>query len=145
MSIERWPDDVRLLVNAEPEDGRGDYDIWHTGGPGGPWLTAISKEAAMSVIAVVDEVHELRAALKDAQEALANEHGRGTPPRPGWTYNAETGEWEHAELRLWVNRGYKDQPAWSWGRWDEDDSGGGDSARECMALAYDTESGVLDG
>lgn len=65
---ERWPDDVRLMVNAEPEDGRGDYDIWHTGGPGGPWLTAISKEAAMSVIAVVDEVHALRAALAERDE-----------------------------------------------------------------------------
>lgn len=61
MSTERWPDDVRLTVNSEPENGRGDYDIWHTGGPGGPWLTAISKDAAESVIAVVDEVHELRA------------------------------------------------------------------------------------
>lgn len=68
MSIERWPDDVRLTVNAGPEDGHGDYDIWHTGGPGGPWLTAISKEAAMSVIAVVDEVHALRAALAERDE-----------------------------------------------------------------------------
>lgn len=61
MTDERWPDDVSLMVNAGPEDGHDGYDIWHTGGPGGPWLTAISEEAARSVIAVVDEVHELRA------------------------------------------------------------------------------------
>lgn len=59
-----WPDDVRLTINAEPEDGVDYYDIWHTGGPGGPWLTAHTKAAAWSVIGVVDEVHALRAEVK---------------------------------------------------------------------------------
>ena len=59
--MERWPDDVSLIVNAGPEDGWPVYDIWHTGGPGGPWLTAATEQAARSICDAIEELHELRA------------------------------------------------------------------------------------
>lgn len=56
-----WPDDVSLLLNAEPDPHWPRYDIWHTGGPGGPWLEATTEEAARSIVHAVDELHTLRA------------------------------------------------------------------------------------
>lgn len=56
-----WPDDVSLFVNAGPDEGWSRYDIWHTGGPGGPWLEAGTEQAARSILHAVDELHTLRA------------------------------------------------------------------------------------
>lgn len=56
-----WPDDVSLFVNAGPDEGWSRYDLWHTGGPGGPWLEAATEEAARSIVHAVDELHTLRA------------------------------------------------------------------------------------
>lgn len=61
MSDTRWPDGVRLLLNAGPGPHWPRYDIWHTGGPGGPWLEAVTEEAAHAIIDAIDELHMLRA------------------------------------------------------------------------------------
>jgi hypothetical protein len=77
----RWPDGVTLLVNAGPEEGWPCYDIWHTGGPGGPWLEAATEGAARSIVQAIDELHDLRAerdALRAEVESL----------RTDWTLRA---------------------------------------------------------
>ena len=58
--MERWPDGISLFVNAGPEDGFPVFDIWHNGGPGGPWLTAHTEEAARSICDAIEELHALR-------------------------------------------------------------------------------------
>lgn len=81
MTDARWPDGVTLLVNAGPEEGWPRYDIWHTGGPGGPWLEAATEEAARSIVQAIDELHDSRAerdALRAEVEAL----------RTDWTLRA---------------------------------------------------------
>ena len=60
----RWHDDISLFINATPDDGIGHYDIWHNGGPGGPMLTAQSREAAEEICTAVDELLELRAEVE---------------------------------------------------------------------------------
>jgi hypothetical protein len=58
---EKWTEGVSLLVNAGPEDGLDHYDIWHTGGPGGPMLTAHSEASARAICDAIEELHQLRA------------------------------------------------------------------------------------
>lgn len=73
MTDARWPDGVTLLVNAGPKEGWPRYDIWHTGGPGGPWLEAATEEAARSIVQAIDELLALRAerdTLRAEVEAL---------------------------------------------------------------------------
>lgn len=60
MSDTRWPDGVHLLLNAGPDPHWPRYDIWRTGGPGGPWLEAATEEAAHAIIDAIDELLTLR-------------------------------------------------------------------------------------
>lgn len=56
----KWPDTIGLFVNDEGPP----VDIWHTGGPGGPFLTADSMETAQAIIGAIDELHERRAEVE---------------------------------------------------------------------------------
>jgi hypothetical protein len=67
--IGRWTEGVSLLVNAGPEDGLDHYDIWHTGGPGGPMLTAHSESSARAICDAIEELHQLRAENERVRQA----------------------------------------------------------------------------
>ena len=60
----RWNDGVSLFIGGDPEKYDPYFDIWHSGGPGGPMLMAQSREAADEICAAVDELLELRAEVK---------------------------------------------------------------------------------
>lgn len=62
-----WPEGLSLYINAEPGDGFEGYDIWHNGGPGGPFAICYSKQAADSLISAIEELNALRKQLKENQ------------------------------------------------------------------------------
>lgn len=65
----KWPDDIDLFVNHEGPP----VDIWHDGGPGGPFLTAADMETAQAIIDAIDELHQRRAEVADLRLSLAAE------------------------------------------------------------------------
>lgn len=95
---------------------------------GGPFTTPVDMDAA--ALELLAEIAALREELEDARNTVLNERGEGEPPEPGWVYNRDGGEWEHDDLRMWVQE--VDVNQWEWGRWDCDESGTSPTARQGM-------------
>lgn len=83
----KWPKDLSLFVNGGPDDECGLWDVWHDGGPGGPFCDVYGEESAEMLCAAINELHRLR-------RAAAVEQGDEAEAPPGWVWNDECGGWE---------------------------------------------------
>lgn len=61
----RWPDNLSLYINASPQDGIEYFDIWHTGGPGGPMIQVSNFDNAQAICSAIEELNKLRVFINE--------------------------------------------------------------------------------
>ena len=71
MSAPRWPEHRSLFVNGGPDDDHELWGVWHDGGPGGPFADLYSEQTARDLCAAIEELHRLRALLREAYKELS--------------------------------------------------------------------------